>query len=405
MSLLDYEAFTAAFTDLIEKYAGFMDAVSRGLEPMIAKRCCEAQIVCVHEDRAEYLIGLKLTVLSLARHCPDLPVIVSCPHPPDSFRRWVATLPNAQLLADPNLAGLSWNVKPTILLQCLNEGHRDVIWIDADILINRDFRPRLAHLDDKTLVVTQEVYWGQEQGGSHRTVAWGFKPSRTLRATVNTGIVRVTPYHAELLKAWQTMLNHPAYRQAQQKPYYERPLHMLTDQEVLTALLGATEFSHIPVLMLERGVDIAQCFGPAGYTPAERLHNLRAGDLPALIHSMGRKPWERALSPRDIWRSGEPLLRRLRKYYDYIHLELSPYTSIARNYREQLGEEATWLEVKSTPARLFATLSAGHPTLQGFPLALFDAGVRYARRLLRIGRYRLDESFNLESSPLEPIHD
>lgn len=372
-----------------------MDAVSRGLEPMI---------VCVHEDRAEYLVGLKLTVLSLVRYCPDLPILISCPRPPDSFRQWAGTLPNVQLLTDPNLAGLSWNVKPTILLRCLNEGHRDVIWIDADILINRDFRPRLAHLDDQTLVVTQEVYWGQEQGGSHRTVAWGLQPSRTLPATVNTGIVRVTPHHVELLKAWQTMLAHPAYRQAQLQPYYERPLHMLTDQEVLTALLGATEFSDIPVEMLERGVDIAQCFGPAGYTPTERLHNISQG-LPAFIHSMGRKPWERAPSPSSIWSSGEPLPRRLRKYYDYIHLELSPYTSIAREYREQLGEEATWLEVKSTPARLLATLSANHPTLQGLPLAVFDAGVRHARRLLRIGRYRLDASFNLESSPLEPMHD
>lgn len=361
-------------------------------------------IVCVHEDRADYLIGLKLTVLSLARHCPDLPVIISCPHPPDAFRHWVATLPNAQLMADPNLAGLSWNVKPTILLRCLEEGHRDVIWIDTDIIVNRDFRPRLAHLDDKTLVVTQDVYWGQQQGGTHRTVAWGLKPGRTLPTAVNSCVIRATPQHVELLQAWRTMLNHPIYRHAQRLPYYERPLHMLTDQEVLTALLGSTEFSHIPVEMLERGTEIAQCFGPAGYTPAERLSNIHQG-LPAFIHSMGRKPWERASSPGEIWSSGEPLLRRLRKYYDYIHLELSPYTSIAHEYREQLGEEATWLAVKSIPAQFLRALSGGHPMLQGFPLALFDSGARYARRLLGISRYRFESSFNLESSPLEPTHD
>jgi hypothetical protein len=56
--------------------------------------------------------------------------------------------------------------------------------------------------------------------------------------------------------------------------------------------------------------------------------------------------------------------------------------------------------MKSTPAQLLAMLSAGHPTLQGFPLALFDAGVRHTRRLLGIGRYHLESSFNLESSPL-----
>lgn len=361
-------------------------------------------IVCVHEDRADYLIGVKLTVLSLARHCPELPVIISCPHPPAAFRQWVEGLPNAQLVADPALAGLSWNVKPTILQRLLEEGYPNVIWIDTDIIVNKDFRQRFSHLDDETLVVTQDVYWGQQQGGIHRTVAWGLKPGRTLPAAVNTGIVRVTKEHVKLLQAWQTMLNHPTYQYVQRLPYYERPLHMLTDQEVFTALLGSTEFLHVPVEMLERGVDIAQCFGPAGYTPTEQLRNLRRG-LPAFIHSMGRKPWERAPSPRDIWTFEEPLLRRLRKYYDYIHLELSPYTSIARQYREQLGEEATWMDIKSTPARALATLSAGHPALQEFPLALFDAGVRYARRLLGIGRYSLEPSFNQESSPLDPTHN
>ncbi len=381
-----------------------MDAVSRGLEPMIAKRGCKAQIVCVHEDRAEYLVGLKLTVLSLARYCPDLPVIISCPHPPDSFRDWVAALPNAQLLSDPTLGGLSWNVKPKVLLRCLAEGHRDVIWIDTDILVCQDFRPHFAQLDDETVVVAEEGYWGQYQGGTHRTVAWGLKPGRTLPATANTAITRVTPRHIELLKAWETMLNHPAYIRAISRPYYERPIHMLSDMEVFTALICSTAFSDIPVEMLVRGSDIAQCFGPAGYTPTERLSSLRQ-NLPTFIHSQGGKPWERAPSPGAVWSAEERFLKRLRRYYDYVHLELSPYISLAREYREQLGDETNWMEIESTPARLCATLSAGHPTLQGLPLAVFDAGVRHARRLLRIGRYRLDESFNLESSPLEPMHD
>lgn len=361
-------------------------------------------IVCVHEDRADFLIGLKLTVLSLAHHCPDLPVIISCPHPSESFRHWVARLPNAQLIADPALAGLSWNVKPKILLRCLEEGHRDVIWLDTDILVERDFRPRLAHLNDETVVVAQEGYWGQLQGGTYRTVAWGLKPGRTLRATANTAITRVTRHHIDLLKAWETMLEHPAYIQAIRRPYYERPLHMLSDMEVFTALLCATEFSHIPVEMLERGTDIAQCFGPSGYTPRERLLSLPQG-LPAFIHSQGGKPWERASFPDAVWSSEGSVLSKLRKYYDYVHLELSPYTSLARKYREQLQEETTWMETKSTPARLFEALLLGHPTLQEFPLALFDAGVRHARRLFRIGRYRLESNFDLESSPLASTHE
>ncbi|WP_017317729.1 glycosyltransferase family protein [Mastigocladopsis repens] len=348
-------------------------------------------IVCIYEDRPKYLIGVKLTVLSLARHCPDLPVIISCPQPSASFRRWTELQPNTKLFAEDDLAEVGWNVKPTILLRRLSEGHPEVVWIDSDIIVNRDFRDRLQHFGKDTLVVTQEDYWGQYQGGTHRTVAWGLKPGRTFSTTVNTGIVRVTPRHVELLKTWQTMLNDPTYIQVQRQPYYQRPLHMLGDQEVLTALLGSVEFSQVPVEMLKRGIDIAQCYGPAGYTPSERLQRLLKGQgLPALIHSMGRKPWEMAPSAAAIWSSHEPLKKRLRAYYDRIHLELSPYTSIARQYRQLIGEDARWMDVQTTPARLFATLSAGHPTLQGFPLALFDAAVRHARRRIGIARYRLN---------------
>lgn len=347
-------------------------------------------IVCIYEDRPKYLIGVKLTVLSLARHCPDLPVIISCPQPPATFRRWVEDQPNAKLLAEDNLAEVGWNVKPTILLRHLNEGHPEVIWIDSDIIVNRDFRSSLQNLNDDTLVATQEDYWGQYQGGTHRTVAWGLKPSRTFPTTINTGIVRVTPHHVELLKAWQAMLNDSTYIQVQRQPYYQRPLHMLSDQEVLTALLGSVEFSYVSVEMLKRGIDIAQCYRPAGYTPTERLQVLLKGQVPALIHSMGPKPWEMAASVAAIWSSDAPLKKRLRQYYDRIHLELSPYTSTARQYREQIGEDAPWMDVQTTTSRLLAALSAGDPTLQGFPVALFDAVVRHARRLLGIGRYRLN---------------
>ncbi|MBD0304380.1 MAG: nucleotide-diphospho-sugar transferase, partial [Tolypothrix sp. T3-bin4] len=93
-------------------------------------------------------------MLSLARHCPDLPVIISCPQPCATFRRWVEDQPNAKLLAEDNLAGSGWNVKPTILLRRLGEGHSEVVWIDADIIVNQDFRQRLQHLRDDTLVAT-----------------------------------------------------------------------------------------------------------------------------------------------------------------------------------------------------------------------------------------------------------
>ncbi|GAX37573.1 putative nucleotide-diphospho-sugar transferase [Nodularia sp. NIES-3585] len=346
-------------------------------------------IACIYENRLDYLIGVKLTVLSLARHCPDLPVMITCPQAPESFRLWVEKQPNAELGNYDSLDGVGWNVKPSLLLQLLEEGYSDVVWIDSDIIINRDFRQHFENLCEDTLVVTQEVYWGQYQGGNYRTVAWGLQPGRDLSTTVNTGIVRVTSQHIELLTTWQKMLNEPAYVSAQSLPYYERPIHMIGDQEVFTALLGGTEFSQVPIKMLERGVDIAQCFGPAGYTPNERWQQLRQNtSLPALIHCMGRKSWT-ATSVGSIWSSQEPLKKRLRAYYDLLHLELSPYTSVAREYREQISEDVSWMNPKTTPARLLIMLS-DNPTIYGFPLALFDSGVRHARRLFNIGRYQLN---------------
>jgi hypothetical protein len=350
-----------------------------------------SMVVCIYEDRAKNLIGVKLTVLSLARHCPTLPIIIICPQPPAAFRHWAESLSNVKLISDENLGVSGWNVKPTILLDRLSEGYTEVVWIDSDIIINNDFRQHFENLDEHTLLTTQDNYWGQQQGGTHRTVTWGLTPGRTFSTTINTGILRVTPQHIDMLKEWQKMLNDPGYMEAQRQPLYNRPLHMLGDQEVLTALLGSVEFSHVPVKMLRRGIDIAQCFGPAGYTPTERLQSLITGEgLPPFVHSMGYKPWQMTPSAAAIENSNDSFKKRLRTYYSHLHLQLSPYTSIAREYRKEIEEDAPWMDVKSFAGRLFEILSNSHPILQGFPLALFDAGVRHVRRFLGIARYRLN---------------
>jgi len=356
-------------------------------------------IVCVHEDRVECLVGVKLTVLSLIDWCPDLPVIISCPRPPASFRNWAAALANVQVVSYPEFAGRCWNVKPAVLLRLLEEGYREVMWIDSDIIVTRNFRERMPNIDDKTLVVTQECYWEEQYLGSYRTIAWGLKPDRVLPALVNTGIVRVTPQHTRLLNAWKSMLDHPAYLQAQQLPDDKRPRHMYSDQEALTALLNSTEFSYVPVRMLKRGRDIAQCIRASGYTPLERLRSLRSG-LPALIHSMYLpKPWNRGSSSAAIWRTREPLVTCLRRYFFNLYLELSPYLSIARKYRTQIGEDATWMDMKSSPAKLFAILFAHHPALQGFPLALLESGLRRVSRLFKRESDPLHSDFTLANSP------
>jgi hypothetical protein len=310
--------------------------------------------VCVHEDRADCLVGLKLTVLSLRHCCPDLPI---------SLCHWISAFSNVQIVSYPEFIQSSWNVKPAILLRLIEAGCDEVIWIDSDIIVHRDFRKSISNLDAKTLLVTEECYWEEQFRGTYRTIAWGLQPHRAMSTLVNTGIVRVTPYHVQLLQAWQALLHHPAYLKAQHLPEHRRPRHMYSDQDALTALLGSTEFSYIPFKMLKRGQDIAQCIRASGYTPFERMCSLWRG-LPMFIHAMYKpKPWNRSSCPATIWRSKEPLMTIIRKYLFYISLELAPYLSIARKYRHEMGEDARWMELHSIPAKLFAILFANHPAL------------------------------------------
>jgi hypothetical protein len=207
-----------------------------------------------------------------------------------------------------------------------------------------------------------------------------------------------------LLESWLKMLSHPTYQAAQGLPWYDRPIHMVSDQDALTAMMGSADFASTPVVLLERGTEIAQCFGPAGFTPAERLRSLLAGP-PALVHAQGKKPWSKAPKPPGRRTSGDSLLSYLRQYYDYLHLDFSTYTIVARRYRGSLGEDTTWIDRGSLFGRLSDLLFPGSLAIQGLPLALFDATTRHLRRIFGIMRYKIDPQFTLDRSPLDTPSD
>jgi hypothetical protein len=340
---------------------------------------------------------VKLAILSLRQCCPALSIVVSCPSAPPSFIEWLSRIPRVTLAQYPETQNCLWNAKPTVLLRLLKEGYPEVIWVDSDIIAHRDVLTPLTELSARSFGATQETYYGHMQGGTARTIAWGLKPGREMPCTVNSGVLRVTPEHVELLTAWEQLLGHPLYRRAQALQWFRRPLHMLSDQEVLTGLLGAQEFSGIPLVLLRRGIDIAQCMGPSGFTPRERITALHKG-LPGLIHSMGSKPWMKAPQPPPFELSA-PSLRR---YYDYLHLELTPYVSVARRYAQYLDEDLQWMESSSRAARFMAAATLSTPTLQEFPLSLIDATGRTSRRWLKIARFSLHEEFCLHESPFRP---
>lgn len=361
-------------------------------------------IVCLHEDRDAELVGVKLCISSIVRHSPGLPIVLSCPNAPPELRRWVREQPNVDLIMDDGLA-IANAVKPTLLLRLLEQGHEEVLWIDSDIIVSRDFRERFSQLPPETLVVAEDEYWMHQHAPSDRSAAWGLRPARTLPTIANSCVIRATPHHVPLLRAWEILLRHPAYLDARRLPPRERPHHFSGDQALLTALLCSENFCDVPIEMLRRAIDIAQCDGAPGYRPSERLRTLRHG-LPAFVHSCTSRPWQRARTPRDVLRSGGSLIDRALAYETFLHLELSPYTVLARDYRDVLGDDSWWLECTSRFTRACRRLSRGDAVFQEFPLAVLASfRKRVTLRLLRRRFNRLRASSRLEFAPIPAMRD
>lgn len=323
-----------------------------------------AGVVCVAENRASCEPALRILVASLHHCSPGLPVILFCPNATDSFAGWVARYPQCAL--NPCSLDGTWtkyDIKPLALLTVLRSGTDQAIWLDSDILIARDIRP-LFDLPPDTIAVTEEAL----SGGYHdpdglRARLWGYPVGRVLPFAANTGVVRVTLAHLDLLEAWRACLESPAYREAQERPWFERPLHVQGDQEVFTALLSSERFARLPIRFLRRGRDIIQFFGSSGFTLRERFRTLVAG-LPMFVHSQGYRPW---------WPAAEAVgvTGRLAQLYN----DLSPYTTLARRHAEALADR-TWLRPRSLAARLLTTR---HPALTGLPVAVLADLARWSR--------------------------
>ncbi len=328
-------------------------------------------LICTHDDRPQAQTGIKLLVLSLAEHCPEIDVLVSWPTPDPAFIAWLEAQPRIQIHVNPSYLGKEWNIKPDLLLHCLNQGYEQVVWIDSDVIVARDFRDLLSDASEETVVVAEDFYWAAYAfpGGTVRTKLWGLRPGRSLPWTSNTGILRVTPAHRPLLRAWNTLLAYPAYLKAHQRTWYTRPIHMVGDQDVLTALLSSERFSDIPVQFLHRGKDVIYNFGPSGYTPRERLDNL-ANPIPPFVHCSGPKPWN---PPPQV-----SLLNNPKAYYTRVNLELADYSRVAHRYRQHFDQDAIAFDLKTLPARVSRWLAGKRTPLQGLPLAIFHG---FGRRL------------------------
>jgi hypothetical protein len=327
------------------------------MEPL---RSSSPLLVCLYEDRPHQIAGLKILLLSLERHCPSWPIRLRFPDIPNSFRTWLQRFSQVSLYEERLPSRGSYNVKPSVLLDGLATGANTCLWLDTDILVNRnlDF---VAALPPDTIVVTEDP-WEYVNGSTHRCATWGLTAGRSLPGPLNSSVVRVTEHHGAFLDAWQQVLLVESYLAEQAKPVARRNQHLLSDQDALSALLASEEFAAIPVVRLAHSKEILQHHGAGAYGPKHRWCNLIRG-MPPLIHAMGSvKPWKMPARPS--------VFRSPREYYERNYLELSPYVHYARQYRSHLDEDTSWLDIRTFSGLVGSLITVNQPPLKGVVQAI-----------------------------------
>jgi len=312
-------------------------------------------IVCIYEDRSEQAIGVKLLLLSLSRHCARWPVRLYAPRLDRKQVQWVRRFSNVELVESNLKGGGSYNVKPAVLLDSLNRGDEECLWLDTDILVNGSLEFLADEVRD--VVIVSQDPWEYPQGSSFRCAAWGLEMGRSLPGPLNTAVVRISKQHRRLIESWQQLLGNPAYRAEQRKPVGERNAVLLGDQDGLSALLASTEFADVRVRRLGHAVEILQHHGAGAYGDRERRQHRQLG-LPPLVHAMGTiKPWLRK-------RSVNPIARP-REYYESLYLELSPYMHLARAYQSELDEDPRWFKERTIASLVSGWLCGDDPVRKG----------------------------------------
>jgi hypothetical protein len=309
--------------------------------------------VCSYEDRAEAMDSLILMGESLCAVDRDVSLHLTVPDPPAAVRAWAQRSPQV-ILSTTRPAGVTgWDVKPWLLLQELNEGRQEALWLDDDMIVTRALSSLVRQFPPDSLILAQEWLRAEAIPVSQ---FWGMPAGRTI-LVVNNCFVRATQAHRPFLERYLQMACDPRYRAAQALPFERRPIHLLHDGWLLIALLQSQEFSRVDFACLRLGRHIAQCAGLSGYRPHDRLLDLFRG-LPPLIHGLGRKPWEAVKSHG-----------RSQRFLLDLATDLSPYVLAARRVARGLDMHRDWLGARTAAGAMLRGLTAGNPGMAGLPLA------------------------------------
>ena len=127
----------------------------------------QTPVICIAENRTACEPSIKLLLISLCRYCKDLTITLFYPNAAQDFLDWAHELGSEKITVRTTAisGAYGWNVKPQALLQLLNEGYQEVLWINSDILATKDIVPTFSNLNRDVLVVTEEALLGQNEIG------------------------------------------------------------------------------------------------------------------------------------------------------------------------------------------------------------------------------------------------
>ena len=108
--------------------------------------------ICVAENRPSCEPALKLLLLSLTAHSPSLEINLFYPPVTPAFFAWLKKCPQVRFQTGALANASGWNVKPVALMQMLQAGFEQVIWIDTDIVVKKDLIPLFAPVAEDAFV-------------------------------------------------------------------------------------------------------------------------------------------------------------------------------------------------------------------------------------------------------------
>ncbi len=283
---------------------------------------------------------------SLSISDPAVSLHLTVPGAPAALLQW-ARRRNIEITTRKPEGASGWDVKPRLLLDELDAGHAEALWLDGDMIVTRSVTQIVEEFPRGTLIVAEE--WDR-----HPSIAvahlWGWENLRNV-APVNSCFIRASESHRPLLERWRSMTGAPQYREAQKTPFEKRHFHLASDQALLTAALQG-EFAGLPYEKIRMGQHIAQCAGSSGYRPTDRLRDLFRG-LPPLIHCVGRKPWADARA-----------LGGARRFLTEFATDVSPYVLAARPVAGKLGIAPEWLRARTSAGAALRALTRNHPGMR-----------------------------------------